>query len=147
MQDDRYRRPIILAAIVGSVLGFSFVATSGDTIASRWYSKQQVEQGRTLYLTHCATCHGQQAEGTAEWRKTDSNGDYPPPPLNGTAHAWHHSLSVLERSIALGGVPNGGVMPGFAETLSSQDIQATIAFIQTFWSDEIYARWLEINGR
>ncbi len=147
MQDEGYRRPIILAAIVGSIFGFAYVATSGDTITSRWYSKQQVEQGRTLYLTNCSTCHGQQAEGTADWRKRDSNGNYPPPPLNGSAHTWHHPLSVLETSIALGGKPNGGVMPGFAETLSPQDIQATIAFIQTFWSDEIYVRWLEIDGR
>lgn len=113
----------------------------------RWYTQQQLELGQSLFLTHCAVCHGERAEATTEWRKTDTNGDYPPPPLNGSAHAWHHPLSVLENSIAVGGIPNGGVMPRFAETLGKQEIRATIAFFQNFWSDDIYARWLEIDSR
>jgi mono/diheme cytochrome c family protein len=113
----------------------------------RWYTEQQVELGRSLFLTHCAVCHGERAEATTEWRKTNANGDYPPPPLNGSAHAWHHPLSVLENSIAVGGIPNGGVMPPFAETLGKQEMRAAIAFFQNFWPDEIYARWLEINSR
>lgn len=120
--------------------------TSGKS-SYRWYTQQQVELGRPLFLTHCAVCHGERAEATAAWRKTNANGDYPPPPLNGSAHAWHHPLSVLESSIALGGIPNSGVMPRFAETLGKQEIRAIIAFFQNFWSDDIYARWLEIDGR
>jgi mono/diheme cytochrome c family protein len=113
----------------------------------RWYTEQQVELGRSLFLTHCEACHGERAEATTQWRKTDANGNYPPPPLNGTAHAWHHPLVVLEQTVAIGGIPIGGVMPRFAETLGKQEIRATIAFFQNFWSDEIYARWLEIDSR
>ncbi len=31
--------------------------------------------------------------------------------LNGTAHAWHHSIPQLARSIKEGGKKLGGVMP------------------------------------
>jgi mono/diheme cytochrome c family protein len=142
------RRIAIVALVVSGAFGISSVATSEDAVvAARWYTEQQLEQGQALFLANCATCHGQRAEGTAEWRKTDADGNYPPPPLNGSAHAWHHSLAILERSISMGGVPNGGVMPGFAGKLSPEEMQATIAYFQHFWPDEIYARWLKINSR
>jgi mono/diheme cytochrome c family protein len=141
------QRIAIIAFVVSGAFVISRVATSEDSATGRWYSEEQLEQGQALFLTHCSTCHGERAEGTAEWRKTDADGNYPPPPLNGSAHAWHHSLPILERSIAMGGVPNGGVMPGFAGTLSSEEMQATIAYFQHFWPDEIYARWVKINSR
>jgi len=33
-------------------------------------------------------------------------------------------------------------MPGFAELLSDAEIDAVIAWFQSFWLDEIYAAWL-----
>ena len=45
------------------------------------------------------------------------------------------------------GIPLGGVMPGYGETLSRGEAHATIAYFQSFWSDDIYARWDEINSR
>jgi mono/diheme cytochrome c family protein len=39
--------------------------------------------------------------------------------------------------------PDGsGTMPGFAQTLSDQDVIDVIAWFQDKWSDEIYANWL-----
>jgi mono/diheme cytochrome c family protein len=49
------------------------------------------------------------------------------------------------RVIEKGGIPLGGVMPSFAQTLDPDQIRDTIAFFQNFWPDEIYARWSEIN--
>lgn len=118
-----------------------------ESSAGRWYTNAQVEQGRAVFLTHCASCHGARAEGTAEWRKTDADGHYPPPPLNGSAHAWHHPLSVLEQTIAEGGVPIGGTMPGFSRTLSAEEARATVAYFQSQWTDEIYGRWRDIDSR
>lgn len=140
-------------ALVGTVLVIAAVAGCStddavvETVAGRWYTAEQVTQGGVLFATHCASCHGEQAQGLAEdWRKTDANGNYPPP-LNGSAHAWHHSLVVLENTIAAGGADLGGVMPGFAETLSKDEAQATIAYFQSLWSDDIYARWQEMDAR
>jgi len=147
VDNRRYWRIAVTGFLVSGIFGLIQVAAGEESAIARWYTGQQVEQGKTLYLAHCIACHNQQATGTTEWRRTGADGNYPPPPLNGTAHAWHHALSVLERSIAQGGVPNGGVMPGFAATLSQQEIRATIAYFQSFWPDEIYARWHAINNR
>ncbi len=110
----------------------------------RWYTSDQAEHGRIVFDAHCAECHGAQAQGLAEdWAKAGPDGKYPPPPLNGTAHAWHHPRSVLRRTIREGGIKLGGQMPGFATKLKDNDIDAAIAYFQSFWSDEIYRRWLE----
>lgn len=122
--------------------------TSPGRVDGRWYTAEQVDQGQELYLMYCASCHGDRAQGLAkDWRKTDANGNYPPPPLDGSAHAWHHPLVVLENTIAVGGAPVGGIMPGFAGTLGDEEARATIAYFQSLWSDEIYARWQEIDAR
>ena len=126
-------------------------ATSGtsveDTVAGRWYTDAQVTAGEPLYQMHCAVCHGVDGSATADWRKTDANGNFPPPPLNGTAHTWHHPLTVLTETIARGGAPYGGLMPGFAEVIEPDGRVAIVAYIQSWWSDDIYGRWDEINRR
>ncbi len=73
--------------------------------------------------------------------------EVPPPPLNGTAHTWHHPLEVLDNSIANGGVEFGGVMPGFAEALNEDERMKIIAWFQSLWSEDIYERWQSINAR
>lgn len=117
-----------------------------NTVSGRWYTPSQVDSGHKVFKVHCATCHGENAEGTREWKKTLPNGAYPPPPLNGTAHTWHHPISVLKRTIDNGGIPLGGTMPGFASKLSDADKTAVIAFFQSYWSDEIYAGWAARGG-
>jgi mono/diheme cytochrome c family protein len=106
-----------------------------------WYNADLVATGSQLFEQHCAECHGANAEGTREWKKTDASGHYPPPPLNGSAHAWHHSIPQLTRSIKQGGQQLGGVMPGFGDKLDDQQILALIAFFQSKWPTEIYDSW------
>jgi mono/diheme cytochrome c family protein len=109
--------------------------------ADRWYDNKLVASGSQLFQQNCAVCHGANAEGTKEWKKTDSSGHYPPPPLNGSAHAWHHSIPHLARSIKEGGSQLGGVMPGFGGQLDDQQILALIAYFQSKWPDETYRAW------
>ncbi len=141
-----HRSTLNILCLLGAML-FGATSTVANPVVERWYSVDEVAQGKTLFLSHCASCHGQSAEGTAEWRKTDANGNYPPPPLNGSAHGWHHSLSVLEQTIAMGGARFGGVMPGFSGELSSDEARTTIAYFQSFWPEDVYLRWHEINIR
>lgn len=113
--------------------------------AERWYSDEQVAIGSKLYADQCAACHKANAEGTEEWKKTDSNGKYPPPPLNGTAHTWHHSIKVLSDTIRDGGIKLGGLMPGFKDKLDIQQRLDVIAFFQSKWEDKVYSAWQERN--
>ena len=113
---------------------------------SRWYNDQQVKSGGKLYQQNCASCHGKKAEGTKDWKKRDANGKLPPPPLDGTAHTWHHPLKVLRGTIRKGGAPVGGLMPAFKDKLSDEEMDSIIAWLQAKWPDEIYAAWSKRNG-
>lgn len=118
----------------------SSVAVHAD---SRWYTAEQVREGRALFAQYCATCHGVNAEATPDWRTPTKDGNYPPPPLNGSAHAWHHPISVLDEVIRVGGAPYGGVMPAWESVLDSEQRLSIIASFQDYWSDEIFEIWLE----
>ncbi len=107
----------------------------------RWFTPEQVARGEKLFRENCAACHGNNAEATPNWKQTDANGNYPPPPLDGTAHAWHHDLEILRRTIRQGGKPLGGQMPAFEDKLDAAAIDAVIAFFQSKWPDDLYQRW------
>ncbi len=136
---------LLIGLLVGSIAIMQQLAPERGA-PLRWYSEQQVEQGEALFQIHCAGCHGPDAASTPDWRVIDEYGNYPPPPLNGTAHAWHHPLQQLRQTVQDGGIPLGGVMPPFRTVLTDQEIDAVLAWVQDHWSDEIYLRWLERNG-
>ena len=121
------------------------LASFNIAAAERWFNQDVVDLGSSLFQQNCAVCHGVNAEGTKDWKKTDANGNYPPPPLNGSAHAWHHSIPQLSRSIKEGGIKLGGVMPAFGDKLSDQEVLAVIAFFQSKWPDEVYKVWHDRN--
>ena len=124
----------------------SLVFASTVEAESRWYDQATIAQGATLFEQNCASCHGINAEATADWKKTDADGNYPPPPLNGSAHAWHHSKELLSRTILEGGAKFGGSMPGFAGKLTAQEIEAVIAYFQSKWPDPVYQKWAGANA-
>lgn len=132
-----------IAAI--AILAVPLDPAAEEASGTRWYTAEQVERGAKVYAEHCAGCHGAQAAATAEWRKPDADGRYPPPPLNGTAHAWHHPLPVLRRTIQQGGARLGGRMPAFGDRLGTDEADAVIAWFQSLWPSEIYAVWEQRN--
>ncbi len=118
-----------------------------DLTANRWYSQVQVDRGAQIFAANCALCHGQKAEGTvADWRARLDDGSFPPPPLNGSAHTWHHPLEILLRVIDYGGEALGGEMPAFDDVLEQPDKLAAVAYFQNFWTDEIYQQWMQMSG-
>ena len=119
------------------------VTPSISAAASRWYDQSIMDSGKLLFQQNCASCHGVNAEATPDWKKTDANGKYPPPPLDGSAHAWHHSKELLQQTIREGGGKLGGMMPPFEGKLSDTDIDAVIAYFQSKWSDDTYQKWAD----
>jgi len=119
-------------------------AHAGDP--DRWFTEEQVKQGSALFQQNCASCHGQNAEATSNWKQPDSNGNYPPPPLNGTAHTWHHAKDSLKRTIVEGGVKIGGVMPAIGNKLTDPELDAVVAYFQSFWPNSIYKSWASRNS-
>jgi len=115
--------------------------------SERWYSMQQVEYGLTIFEENCSDCHGVQAGGkVANWKQKLQDGSFPPPPLDGSAHAWHHPRSVLLGVINDGGFAYGGKMPAFKDVLKKEEKLAAIAYFQDFWDDETYHQWEVMGG-
>ena len=93
-------------------------------------SNSMASLGESVYEKNCIGCHGPNGQGLAEdWKVKDANGNYPPPPLNGTAHTWHHSPEQLLYTINKGGTEMGGQMPAFEKRLSKEEKQALIDYM------------------
>ena len=119
-----------------------------------WAQSQRIEDpallthGQQLFQTNCASCHGNQAQGLVEdWKTPDDEGKFPAPPLNGTAHTWHHPISVLANIIQNGTINMGGSMPAWKGQLSEDDTFAIIIWLTSLWPDEIYDAWMERNNQ
>jgi mono/diheme cytochrome c family protein len=134
---------LLLAALLASGCGDPpREAERRDPTTGRWYTAGQVAEGGPVFARHCAVCHGERAEGAEEWFRRLHDGRWPPPPLNGTAHAWHHPLWQLRSQIRDGSDPAHGNMPAFGAVLTDAEIDAVIAWFQSQWIDEIYDAWL-----
>ena len=103
----------------------------------------RIEQGQSLYAKNCAACHGSDAQASSDWRKRDTNGNYPPPPLDGTAHTWHHPKTALIYTIKNGTKAIGGSMPAWKDTLSDEEIESIILWLQSKWPEQIYQAWVK----
>ena len=106
-----------------------------------------LQKGQALYQANCASCHGMNAEGTVKnWQERDENGNLPPPPLNGTAHTWHHPIKSLGLTIRNGTQAIGGNMPPWKDKLTDDEIFEIIIWLTSLWPDEIYQTWLKLNN-
>ena len=98
--------------------------------------------GESVFNKNCVSCHGVKGQGLAtDWKVKDANGNYPPPPLNGTAHTWHHSPEQLLYTINKGGTEMGGQMPAFENQLTEEEKKALIDYMYSLWPKEIQVKY------
>ena len=114
-------------------------------------SKVAVDQGKLLYNQNCASCHQANLSGAKDWNmKLDEDGQRLAPPLNGTAHTWHHPDSMLHNVIKYGFAKlikdYEGKMLGYGDKLTDQNIDHILAYIKSTWNDEIYQRQMQISS-
>jgi mono/diheme cytochrome c family protein len=112
-----------------------------DVVIVRKLDSEKVQRGKIIYQTNCANCHGQNGESKPGWRKVGADGKYPPPPLNGDAHTWHHSTETLTKTIREGSPPEIGNMPGWGDKLTDGEIDDVIVWITSIWPAEVYGIW------
>ena len=89
---------------------------------------QQVETGSALYVTNCATCHGQPGIS----RPSISTA----PPHDGEGHTWHHPDRLLFDCI-LDRPPLAETMPAFRGTLEEDEVISILAYIKSGWPEDI----------
>ena len=122
-----------------SLLLFGLSACSGDGA-----STTDAAAGKAIFEANCVSCHGKEASGlTSNWKAKGADGKYPAPPLNGSAHTWHHSPAQLLKTITEGGIKIGGQMPPFEEVLTDSERQAVLDYIMSLWPIELKTQYDE----
>jgi len=107
---------------------------------------RDIENGRALYATQCAACHGADLQGQPDWQTAGSDGVLPAPPHDRTGHTWHHDNQLLFDYVSLGGAGalerrgvmgfNSGMM-GFGDVLSEAEIWDILAYIRSTWPQDV----------
>lgn len=102
----------------------------------------QAARGRAVYTQNCLACHGAEGKGQpGDWRIRDAAGRFPPPPLDDSAHAWHHPTAALLEVVREGSPGGQGNMPAWKDKLSEQEIQDVVTYIKSLWSEPVYRLW------
>ncbi|MDP3608099.1 MAG: cytochrome c [Methylophilus sp.] len=100
--------------------------------------KQLVFNGKKIYSANCASCHGVNLEGQANWEQKGADGLYPAPPQTDAGHSWRHPDQYLIDAVKNGQFENGKPtnMPAFAESLTDAEIISVLTYIKSKWSAE-----------
>ena len=124
------------------VLATVFLTGCFDNGDANAQTTDSVALGETTFNQNCISCHGKEGQGLVkDWKKTQENGKYPAPPINGTAHAWHHSQKALLTTINNGGVKLGGWMPAFKDQLNETEKQGLLDYIHSLWPSELQKKY------
>jgi len=119
----RYPGATVVAASVaiGGVLAATLLWTDG-TGGRAGPDPEALALGETLYAETCASCHGPAGEGFAR-------AGVPAPPLDGSAHSWHHADDQI-----LGLIRDGGsIMSAVGRDWSDAERAAVLTFVKTRW--------------
>lgn len=125
--------------ILSSALFLTGCFDNGDTPVA---AKDSAQLGQVTFEKNCASCHGKSGQGLVkDWKQRQADGKFPAPPVNGTAHAWHHSPKALMNTINNGGIKLGGWMPGFKDQLSEEEKQAALDYIHDLWPEDTQKKY------
>ncbi|MHB8623267.1 MAG: c-type cytochrome [Sulfuricaulis sp.] len=112
--------------------------------ANQSFSAASLSRGARLYQENCAECHGPEAQGHPDWRNPQV---VAAPPLDGSGNAWKRKkqdlIAVIKNGVSRQGEP---AMPTWQGRLNDQDIEDIIAWFQSLWPADIYARWRQDNA-
>ena len=142
------RTVLVAGAVALAAVAWLVLRDGGDLL--RPDDAVVVARGGTIYAAQCASCHGANLEGQAEWRQRLANGRLPAPPHDASGHSWHHADKALFAMTkygiaALVGDGYESDMPAYDGILDDDDIVAVLSFIKASWSDEIRRRQDDIN--
>lgn len=146
----RFRNGVVVLAIV-AVVGAWLVyyglstGTSADEIRLKPDDAAVVAQGRSLYASQCASCHGDNLQGQPNWQQRNADGRLPAPPHDQSGHTWHHSSANLFQVTKYGvqsvaGPEYKSDMQAFENILTDDEIIAILSYIKSTWPPAIRER-------
>ena len=142
------------AALIGAALyAFNNVSAETDRVVLGDNDPAIVALGANVYEANCASCHGADLEGQANWRSPGEDGRLPAPPHDETGHTWHHDGDTLFQltKYGVGALINdpdyASNMPIYDSVLSDEEIIAVLSYIKSTWPEEIRARHTEMENR
>ena len=106
--------------------------------------------GSTVYVEHCASCHGDNLQGQPNWRNRLPSGQMPAPAHDETGHTWHHPDWQLFEITKSGRNPVAPAntktdMPAFEDALTDAEVWAVLDFIKSRWPENIRERQADIT--
>jgi len=136
--------------VLVGVVGFTMFYKKGTALALQPSDRELVVLGQTVYQQSCASCHGNNLEGQANWKKRNSDGLLPAPPHDKSGHTWHHADELLFKMTKFGPASLIGGdyktdMPGFGDSLSDRKIIAVLSYIKSRWPVEVQQSHDQIN--
>ena len=112
-------------------------------------SELMITKGKIIYQNNCISCHQVNLVGVENWKELDEDGHRKSPPLNGTGHTWHHDDATLHNIIKYGLVKlvknYQGKMLGYEDKLKDKDIDSVLAYIKSFWPDDMYQHQINLS--
>ena len=124
---------------IGIAAGALVAAVAAWVVAVEWSRREQLALGSAIYAQHCASCHGKELEGQADWQTPGANGRLPAPPHDASGHSWHHAdgdLFLITKKGLAAIVPGyESDMPAFEGVLTDAQIEAVLAFIKSTWPE------------
>lgn len=101
------------------------------------------DESAQLYLERCASCHGANLEGQANWMVRRPDGKLPAPPHDETGHTWHHSdrqlLQIVRDGLATIAPGYQTDMPAFGNQLTDTEILVIINYLKSRWPERARA--------
>ena len=115
-------------------------------------NSETITFGKDIYSQECASCHGKNLAGQANWRERDDKGYMPAPPHDKNGHTWHHSDHNLFLMTKYGiekiiGKKYPNNMPAYEDMLSDYEIIAVLSYIKSTWPSYIQIQHDQINTR
>ena len=143
---------VISIALVFVAIGVIwFVLENRESVMTEPGEADLIARGEAIYGQNCASCHGINLEGQANWRSINEDGTLPAPPHDSSGHTWHHSDTMLFNitkwgTAAVVGGDFKSNMPGFAGTLEDEEIWAVLSYIKSRWPEDIQVAQAERSG-
>jgi len=146
------RRTVMLGAaslvLLGTAAGiaFYFWGARAEGRLLKPDDRALVTAGADIYSEHCASCHGVNLEGEADWQRRKPDGKLPAPPHNETGHTWHHDDATLFAVTKYGTAKAANLdgyeseMPIYDGVLDDEEIVAVLSFIKSTWPATIRER-------